>query len=183
MENTKEKPVTSSRPATHHAREPAAMGWLEWTASYGTGAVVGLASAVHSIRHKFYDDVKSWKIIREIREKRDEQFQAIEGTASNPKSFREFHPGTKVIEMEYTKDLNRRLKYACGIESEGLKGLTVGTWQRWCSMGPHSRQAAAFSLVTGAAISIGAILTIKNRRLIAQLDNRSDEQGHTGRGI
>ena len=183
MEKPKEQSVTSSQPATHHVREPAAVGWLEWTVSYGTGAVVGLASAVQAIRHKFYDDVKSWKIIRELREQRDVKLQALEGTASNPKRFSDFHAAAKEIEMDYTKKLNQRLKYACGVETGGLKGLTVGTWQRWCSSGPHTRQAAAFSLVTGAAISIGAILTIKNRRLIAQLGDQSEEQRRSERGM
>lgn len=173
-------------PEKKHAPQPYAMtavSWIEWAASYGMGAVVGIAGAVHSIHQKFYDDVKSWKVIRELRSERDAKLQAIEGTAANPKTFRAFHVQAKEIEREYSKELNHRLKYVCGIETGGIKGLTVGTWQRWLSSGPHTRRAAAFSLMTGAAVSIGAILTIKNRRLIAELGDRSERETRSGHSI
>ncbi|MCE3005395.1 MAG: hypothetical protein LW853_00970 [Rickettsiales bacterium] len=168
------KAANAARPIQHQT----ALSGKEWVASIGISLVAGLLSAAHYINKEFYDDIKSWKGIEELRNTRDSKLEGI-STAKNPKTFTAIYKEAREIERNYTKDFHDKIKVMRDIEMGGWRGMTIGTAKRVLLSGGHTRVAAAFSMATVSAIAVGAILSLKNRKLISELGEASEENSQS----
>lgn len=167
---------TTAAPASTHVHKPLISRRMEWILGIGSGVAVGALSAAHSIRNKFYEDVKSWEGIPELRAARDKKLRAINGTEEKPKVFKVFNQEVREIEREFTHDLHKKIKAMSGIEMGGWRGMTIGTFQRFRVAGWPTKNATLFGLVTGAAIATSAIFSFDARRRIIKLADREDEK-------
>lgn len=130
--------------------------------------VAGLWSGAQELRQGFYAEIKNWSGIKDIRDERKAAYNEI--SSLKGMKFDDYIKRSNQIEVDFTKAVGKKLFETRGIHSEGWKGATIGTWQRWrASNHSKTRTEAILSFGKTAGIVIGAVLTLENRELLHRL--------------
>ena len=138
---------------------------------YSLAAVAGVVTASFKVWDEFYSKIKRSELVRPLSEKRYEKINAVaEHAKSSSISYKQYTSEIADIEQEYSKKVNKLLKNAIGIESEGIGGIVRGTFQRAETLGPYKRARIMFSGVAAVGTTLGAYFLVnQNWRLKNEL--------------
>jgi hypothetical protein len=142
-------------------------------AIYVATAVASIGAAVNSIRHKFYDEMKVIGPFKELHNDHKKKVHAIELKPGQTAAELQQEIGT--LEENYTKEFQALVLKKRGIHSAGPEGWIEGTYQRWKSLGPHTRTEVVFNVATAAIVTIGTLFTLKQSKFLNDAINHSDE--------
>lgn len=152
--------------------------------AFVTALLTSLGSAVTKIWDLFYDSWKNEDLFSDLKAKRLADKAALAAEAKRHSlSHNEFISKVEKIESAWSEGFNKRLKENLGIESEGF-GFFKGTWQRFNSLGNHTRPKLVFGTVFSTAAAIGGYVLINQnahlkRDMGSMQDRLADERKST----
>lgn len=151
--------------------------------AFVTALATGFGGAVTKIWDMFYDNWKNSELFSDLRKAREDAKSALATEAkNNPMSRSDFVAGQKAIEDAWSSGFNKRLKETLGIESEGL-GVIKGTWQRFNSLGNHTRPKIVFATVLSTAAAIGGYTLINQNANLKRDQQRMQDRLEEKRGL
>jgi hypothetical protein len=146
--------------------------WL-LKAGLATAILTGLTNAVVRTWDLFYDNWKDDELFKDSREARKnakgELSSKIKKTGMN---YKDISSEMQTIENKWSSNFNKRLLENMGITSEGPWGMIKGTWQRFDSLGNHTKP----KIVTGAVLTTTAAVAgymLMNQNANMKRDMRS----------
>lgn len=141
-----------------------------------TALATGFGGAVTKIWDMFYDNWKNDDLFSDLKKTREEEKLALSAEAKTSGMNHDvFISKVKTIEDTWSKGFNARLKEKLGVESEGW-GMIKGTWQRFNSLGNHTRPKIVFGTVLSTAAAIGGYMLINQNAHLKQDQQRLQER-------
>lgn len=152
--------------------------------AFATAVLTSFGGAVIKVWDLFYDNWKKTDLFTDLQETReDAKKDLLKKAKNNSMDRKEFTLEMEEIENSWSKAFNKRLKDTLGIESEGL-GMIKGTWQRFDSLGNHTRPKIIFNTVFATAAAIGGYMLINQnahmkRDMLSMQDRLEKERNPT----
>ena len=150
--------------------------WL-LKAGVASAVLIGFGRAVIQTWELFYNNWKENPLFKDLRNTREEARQALsDKIQTSGMSYKNISNEMKTIENKWSTDFNKRLLEKTGIESEGPWGRIKGTWQRFDSLGNHTKPKIVFGtvLTTTAAIA-GYMLMNQNAHMKHDMQSMQDK--------
>ena len=150
--------------------------WL-LKAGLATAVLTGFGNAVVKTWDLFYDNWKTNPLFSDLRKNRGEAKTALaEKIQQTGMDYKDISSEMKTIEDTWSKAFNKRLLEKTGIESEGPWGRIKGTWQRFDSLGNHTKPKIVFGTVlTTAAAVAGYMLMNQNSHMKRDMQSMQDK--------
>jgi hypothetical protein len=81
------------------------------------------------------------------------------------------------LTREFRTEINDRIKTVFNIESDGVKGWTIGNVQRWKMLGHNSRRESSLAFASILALGIGAATILRHsKNTLDRIETDLDEQ-------
>lgn len=94
----------------------------------------------------------------------------------------EFEKQKKQLTKNFHGEINQILEKDFGIHSTGLKGWTVGTWQRWNRLGKTSARDAALGIAAVSFVGLGAVAVLRHsKKTLDKVEDRLETIESRGR--
>jgi hypothetical protein len=146
--------------------------WL-LKAGLASAVFIGFGRAVIQTWDLFYNNWKENPLFKDLRETREKAKAALSNTIqTSGMDYKDISTEMKTIENKWSSAFNKRLFEKMGIESEGPWGRIKGTWQRFDSLGNHTKPKIVFGTVLTTSAAVAGYM-LMNQNASMKRDMRS----------
>jgi hypothetical protein len=150
----------------------------QWLLKAGlvSAILIGFGRAVIQTWELFYNNWKENPLFKDLRETREAAKKTLsDQIQTRGMSYKDISHEMKTIENTWSAAFNKRLLEKTGIETEGPWGRIKGTWQRFDSLGNHTKPKIVFGTVlTTAAAVAGYMLMNQNSSMKRDMHSMQD---------
>ena len=157
--------------------------WL-LKAGLATAILTGFTNAVVRIWDLFYNNWKNHDLFADLRKTREhEKAELSSKIQKTAMSYKDVSSEIQKIENKWSSGFNERLLDRMNIKSEGPWGMIKGTWQRFDSLGNHTKPKIVLGavLTTSAAVA-GYMLMNQNASMKRDMQSMQDRLAEDRKG-